>query len=245
MADRAAAHLMDVRGASLGYGGAPVLRDLNLRVEKGQRVAICGPNGAGKTTLFRGLLGSLAPSGGVIERGTARMGYLPQAERLDPLFPLTTLELVLQGAISRLSGARVFSKEEVSRAEATLSSLGLEGQEKALLSELSGGQRQRALLARALLSDPEVLLLDEPTSGVDMEAAKIVFEQVDELTRERGVAALTVTHHYDQLAAHVDSVWWVSNGAVQVLDAKDFDPGSLLERRWSDVRRAASEEVSR
>ena len=80
---------------------------------------------------------------------------------------------------------------------------------------------------------------------LDRSVEESITEQVDELTRERGVAALTVTHHYDQLAAHVDSVWWVSNGAVQVLDAKDFDPGSLLERRWSDVRRAASEEVSR
>ncbi|HJM57955.1 MAG TPA: ATP-binding cassette domain-containing protein [Planctomycetota bacterium] len=245
MADRAIAHLMDVRGAQLGYGAVPILRDLNLRIERGQRVAICGPNGAGKTTLFRGLLGSLSPSVGVIERLTDRMGYLPQSERLDPLFPLTALELVLQGAIPRLSGVRTFSNGEVSRAESLLSSLGLGGQERMLLSELSGGQRQRVLLARALLADPEILFLDEPTSGVDIEAARVIFEQVDELTKERGLAALTVTHHYDQLAAHVDSVWWITNGTVEVLDAKDFNPASLLGRRWSDVDSAGSEEVTR
>ena len=235
MADGMAPLLLEVRKASLGYGAAPILTDLNLRVERGQRVAICGPNGAGKTTLFRGLLGGLAPSVGSIERGTKRLGYLPQSERLDPLFPLTALELVLQGAISRLSGWRAFSQEDVEQAEGLLTSLGLEGQGERLLSELSGGQRQRALLARALLSDPEVLLLDEPTSGVDMGAAKVIFQQVDELTRERGLAALTVTHHYEQLADHVDSVWWVSDGSVEVMDAGYFDPAPLLGRRWTDA----------
>ena len=236
MAEGTAPLLLEVREASLGYGAAPILTDLNLRVERGQRVAICGPNGSGKTTLFRGLLGGLAPSVGSIERGTKRLGYLPQSERLDPLFPLTGLELVLQGAISRLSGWRAFSQEDIEQAEGLLASLGLEGQGERLLSELSGGQRQRALLARALLSGPEVLLLDEPTSGVDMGAAKVIFEQVDELTRERGLAALTVTHHYEQLADHVDSVWWVSDGSVEVMDAGDFDPAPLLGRRWTDPR---------
>ncbi len=234
MSDPLKQALLHVRGATLAYGSSVILRDLNLQVLSGQRIAICGPNGAGQTTLFRGLLGGLKPSVGLIERKSDRLGYLPQSERLDPLFPVTALELVLQGAISRLSGMRSFVSAEVDRAEKMLTSLGLEGQGRALLSELSGGQRQRALLARALMSDPEVLLLDEPTSGVDTEAARVVFEQVDELTRERGLAALTVTHHYDQLASHVDLVWWISSGTVEVFDANDFDPASLLGRRRGD-----------
>ena len=240
MTNGAAPLLLEVRGASLGYGGAPVLRGLSLRVERGQRVAICGPNGAGKTTLFRGLLGALAPCEGSVERATSRFGYLPQSERLDPLFPLTALELVLQGAISRLSGWRAFSPEDVATAEELLGSLGLGGKGATLLSELSGGQRQRALLARALISNPEVLLLDEPTSGVDKAAAQAVFERVDALTRERGLAAPTVTHHYAQLAEHVDEVWWVSNGKVEVLEAAGFDPAPLLGRRWSDLSAGAA-----
>ena len=235
--------LLDVRGATLSYGSSVILSGLDLQVIRGQRVAICGPNGAGKTTLFRGLLGGLKPAAGVIERKSDRLGYLPQSERLDPLFPVTALELVLQGAISRLKGLRSFAQAEVDRAEELLASLGLEGQGKAILSQLSGGQRQRALLARALMSDPEVLLLDEPTSGVDTEAARVVFEQVDELTRERGLAALTVTHHYDQLASHVDSVWWVSDGAVEIFDSSEFSPAAVLGRRWSDQADVSSEEV--
>ena len=105
-----------------------------------------------------------------------------------------------------------------------------------LLSQLSGGQRQRALLARALMVRPQLLLLDEPTSGVDLEAAEAVFDQVDRCVREDGVAALIVTHQFEQLAHRVDRVWWVAEGQVRVVHPEAFDPARLLGRRAGESR---------
>lgn len=225
--------LLRAEGLALGYR-TPLLREVTLEVRAGERIAICGPNGAGKTTLFRGLLGLLEPLGGSLERESLRIGYVPQREQLDPLFPLTTLEVVLQGAVPALTGLRRHRSEAQAHAHALLERLGLAERGGTLLSQLSGGQRQRALLARALMVRPQLLLLDEPTSGVDLEAAAAVFEQVDRLAAEEGVAALTVTHQFDQLAQHVDTVWWVADGAVRTFPVEAFDPAPLLGRRSGD-----------
>ncbi|MBL6722278.1 MAG: ATP-binding cassette domain-containing protein, partial [Planctomycetes bacterium] len=98
-------HLLRAEGLDLGYR-TPLLREVTLEVRAGERIAICGPNGAGKTTLFRGLLGLLEPLGGSLQRESLRVGFVPQREQLDPLFPLTTLEVVLQGAVPALTGLR-------------------------------------------------------------------------------------------------------------------------------------------
>lgn len=225
--------LLEATGLALGYG-TPLLTRVDLSVRRGERIAICGPNGAGKTTLFRGLLGLLAPLEGSLVRSAEQVGYVPQREQLDPLFPLTTLEVVLQGAIPSLRGLRRHAPATRSRALALLEHLGMAAHAGRLLSQLSGGQRQRALLARALMVEPALLLLDEPTSGVDLEAARAVFDEVDRLSAEHGVAALTVTHQFDQLAGRVDAVWWVAGGTVQVIPAEGFDPAALLGRRAGD-----------
>ena len=226
-------HLLRAEGLDLGYR-TPLLREVTLEVRAGERIAICGPNGAGKTTLFRGLLGLLKPLGGSLQRESLRVGFVPQREQLDPLFPLTTLEVVLQGAVPALTGLRRHRSEAQAHAHALLERLGLAERGGTLLSQLSGGQRQRALLARALMVRPQLLLLDEPTSGVDLEAAEAVFDQVDRCVREDGVAALIVTHQFEQLAHRVDRVWWVAEGQVRVVHPEAFDPARLLGRRAGD-----------
>jgi ABC-type Mn2+/Zn2+ transport system ATPase subunit len=238
--------LLRLEGVDLGYGSTTLLGGLDLEVQPGERIAICGPNGAGKTTLLRGLLGLLPPQSGRLERQALRMGFVPQREGLDALFPVSTRELVLQGAVPLLSGTRRLPAEARVRAEALLRRLGLSEQAGTLLAHLSGGQRQRALLARALMVDPELLVLDEPTSGVDLEAAEAVFDQVDRCVREDGVAALIVTHQFEQLADRVDRVWWVADGQVRVVRPEGFDPARLLGRRAGDrpgVSSTASAEV--
>lgn len=221
-ADSSTTPLLEVRGLALGYSGKTLLSDIDLEVQGGSVTAICGPNGAGKTTLFRGILGLLRPINGVIKGSAQGIGYVPQREHLDPLFPITTLELVLQGAGLRLSRLGRYSGEDRARAQALLSELGLGGKERDLLAHLSGGQRQRALLARALMVEPDLLLLDEPTSGVDREASEVVFDTVEALGRERGVATLVVTHQFETLESRIGEVWWVANGHVEAIEVAEY-----------------------
>ena len=176
--------MAELSNVTLGYGGNPVLTGVSLRIMVGERIAVLGPNGAGKTTLLRGLVGLLAPLAGQVKGSSSRFGVVPQRERLDPIFPITTRELVLQGAIRRLGGwSRGYSQVDRARAEALLNELGLEPQTDRPLNHLSGGQRQRALVARALMSNPQVLLLDEPTSGVDRKSTEVILGQVDRAAR--------------------------------------------------------------
>lgn len=210
---RAVLELSDV---ALGYGGEAVLSGVHLRVRAGESIAILGPNGAGKTTLLRGLVGLLSPLHGEIMGSTSRFGVVPQRERLDPIFPITTRELVLQGAIRRLQGwRRGYSRADRGRADELLAELGLAAQASLPFNHLSGGQRQRALVARALLSDPEVLLLDEPTSGVDRQSTEVILAHVGRAAKEHGVACLLVTHDTRALEMSVDQIWPVSSGSVQ------------------------------
>ena len=224
-ADKSTIPVLEARGLALVYSGKALLSDINLEVRGGSVTAICGPNGAGKTTLFRGIVGLIRPTAGVIKSSVRGIGYVPQREQLDQLFPITTLELVLQGAALRLSLLGRHSVEDRAKAQTLLSELGLGGKERELLAHLSGGQRQRALLARALMVEPDLLLLDEPTSGVDREASEAVFDTVEALGRERGVATLVVTHQFETLESRVDTVWCVADGHVEAIEV-----GEYLER---------------
>lgn len=208
--------MAELSNVTLGYGGDPVLTGVSLRIMVGERIAVLGPNGAGKTTLLRGLVGLLAPLAGQVKGSSSRFGVVPQRERLDPIFPITTRELVLQGAIRRLGGwSRGYSQVDRARAEALLNELGLEPQTDRPLNHLSGGQRQRALVARALMSNPQVLLLDEPTSGVDRKSTEVILGQVDRAARKEGVASLLVTHDERGLHERVDRIWRVEAGTVR------------------------------
>jgi len=208
--------VLELSDVSLGYGGEAVLQGVHLEVRAGERVASLGPNGAGKTTLLRGLVGLISPMKGEVKGSNSRFGVVPQRERLDPIFPITTRELVLQGAIRRLGGwHRGYSMADGERAGDLLAELGLAPQADLPLSHLSGGQRQRALVARALLTDPEILLLDEPTSGVDRQSTEVILAQVERVAREDGVAALLVTHDTRALQERVDRAWRVDSGTVQ------------------------------
>jgi len=213
-----------VSGAAFGYRHKPVLTGVDLTVHPGEFLGIFGPNGAGKTTLFRGLLGLLKPLAGTVERRRGlEIGYVPQLETLDPAWPLSVREVLLMGAHRRV-GRR--DREEASR---HLDEVGLAGEERALFAALSGGQRQRVLIARALMGAPDLLCLDEPTSGVDQPHRTEIMELLTEITG-RGPAVLMVAHELEGLEQHARGALLVQDGGVTQVAAGDVRGSALFKR---------------
>lgn len=214
----ATGHLVETRGAAFGYDGAPVISGVDLVVRAGERVAVAGPNGAGKTTLFRGLLGLIPPLDGSVVRVTKRIGYVPQHEALDAVYPFTAREVVEMGALGHFVGASRFwrrlSRATRAQAESCLDSVGLSARADQSYAELSGGQRQRVLIARALMTEPELLFLDEPTSGVDRDAARQIVALLAREHEARGVTVVMVGHQFDALRDFATRALWVADGKV-------------------------------
>jgi ABC-type Mn2+/Zn2+ transport system ATPase subunit len=200
--------------AAFGYDGPPIVSGVDLAVAAGDFLGIVGPNGAGKTTLFRGILGLLAPIEGRVERQVDAIGYVPQRETLDPIFPLRVDEVVHMGAYGRLSGWRGLSGGDRRLARECLDRVDLADRARASFSSLSGGQRQRALIARALMVRPKLLLLDEPTSGVDRAAEARILEVLLDLNRRDGIAVMLVSHQIALVRRAVAEILWVAEGRV-------------------------------
>jgi len=215
--------LVTLEGVSLGYAGRVVLRDVSLSIERGEFTALLGPNGAGKTTLFRGMLGLFPLIAGRITYGFDRRlrppGYVPQKESLDPIFPLTALEVVLMGAAGRLPPLRPIGRQVRALAAQSLGLVDLADQADAPFWALSGGHKQRVLIARALAVEPEILLLDEPTAGIDPGAEVAILEVISRLNRERGLTVVLVTHNL-RLVRTYPTVIWVENGRAAKVPAE-------------------------
>ena len=224
--------LQDLR---LGYESRAVLEDISLTIERGEFVALLGPNGAGKTTLLRGLLGLIPVLSGRIEYGFDRLasppGYVPQRETLDPIFPLSAFEVVLMGTYARLAPLRTVSRRQRRLATTCLEQVGLAHLADRPFWLLSGGQKQRVLIARALAVEPQILMLDEPTSGVDPGAATVIMDLIAQLNRERGLTVVLVSHHLRLVRSLVRSVIWVEEGHAR----KGTTESMLAPDRVADI----------
>ena len=184
------------------YGEQPVLRDIDLEVSRGEIFGIVGPSGSGKTTLLRILLGSVTPARGrVIRANGLRAGYVPQVETVNWNFPVTVAEVVLMARVKGRFTPRA-SRRERAEVSGVLERLGIGSLEHRHIRELSGGQQQRVFIARALLGEPDVLFLDEPTSGVDVRTRHDVLHLLGQL-HEDGLAIVLSTHDLNGIAAHL------------------------------------------
>ncbi len=197
--------LIEFRGVSLGYGATPILHNLSFTIEEGDFFAAVGPNGAGKTTILRAILRILVPQAGEIRLANRAasplaFGYVPQERELDPIFPLTAQEIVLMGRTKRLGPWRRWGNEDRRIALRSLEEAGIAHLAKIPFQELSGGQKQRTLIARALAAEPDVLVFDEPTAGMDLPSERSIMELVRRLHQETHLTIVMVTHNLNVVA---------------------------------------------
>ncbi|HXR61122.1 MAG TPA: metal ABC transporter ATP-binding protein [Solirubrobacterales bacterium] len=195
--------LIEAEGLAAGYDGRPAISGLSFQLRAGERMALLGPNGGGKTTLLRALLGELTPLSGEL-RVEARCGIVPQTERSQLDYPVSALDVATMGALSRLPWWRRPGRREREQAAAALDRVGLRPLAGETFGKVSGGQRQRVLIARSLVQDTRVLLLDEPFTGLDRPSSERLEDLIAELTGE-GRAVAIATHDLEQ-ARRSDSV---------------------------------------
>ena len=227
--------LLLLEDAAFGYEARPIVAGVDLAVGPGEFLGIVGPNGAGKTTLFRGMLGLLPALLGRVRRSGEALGYVPQREGLDALFPLRVDEVVHMGASARHSFLGAVRHADRALACECLERVGLADRAHASFAALSGGQRQRVLIARALMARPSLLLLDEPTSGVDRGARQLILELLRELNARDGLAILLVSHELAMLREAVREVLWVSGGRVERRPAADLLRPENLDQLFAAI----------
>jgi len=202
--------LVELNEVTFGYGAQPIIEDICLHLHPGQFAALVGPSGAGKTSLLKLILGTLQPTHGQIcihgqalnGRPAPQVGYVPQLETVNWNFPATVEQVVLMGRVSRSGLWPWPSAETKRRLRDTLEQLSIGDLARRHIRDLSGGQQQRVFLARALIAEPDLLVLDEPTTGVDMRTAENVLRLLADLN-QTGMTILMTTHDLNAAAAHL------------------------------------------
>jgi ABC-type Mn2+/Zn2+ transport system ATPase subunit len=212
--------LVEVEGLAAAYEGPRVLEDVSFTLRAGERIAVLGPNGGGKSTLFRVLLGLLPPAAGAV-RVEGRCGFVPQTERSRLDYPVTALDVALMGTLTRVPWRRALER------------VGLGGFEQRSFGALSGGQRQRVLVARALVQEAPVLLLDEPFIGVDRPSEELLERLISELAGE-GRGILISTHDIDQARA-CDRVLCLNRRQVAFGPAASTLTKAVLEATYGEA----------
>ncbi len=225
--------LVTLEEAAVGYGHEPILRGLSLSVPPDDFLAIVGPNGGGKTTLLRTLLGVLPVMGGRrLQPSQLRIGYVPQREHVDAYWPLTVTEVAIMGRYRLVSPGRRPGPRDREAVAAALARVGIADLGPRAFRTLSGGQRQRTLVARALAAEPELLALDEPTSGMDPAAELDTMDVLRALHREGQLAVLMVSHRLEAVANYASRLAFIDKDKhlfrVGSLEAM-LSPGALGE----------------
>ncbi len=242
---------VEIEKVSVRYGEVSVLEDIDLTVEPGDFLGIIGPNGSGKTTLLRIMLGLLAPTSGQVRlfghppaslKQWGRLGYVPQKATFDPALPVTVGEVVASGLVATLGLLRRVRAAERQRVADVLAQVGMTAHAAARVGSLSVGQQQRVLIARALVSDPELLILDEPTGGVDPEAQTSFYALLHHLNREREVTLILVSHDIGVVAKEVTRLACLNRRLIFHGRPGDFLSDAALAALYGPAVRVVSHE---
>jgi zinc transport system ATP-binding protein len=203
--------LLELRSVTVGYNGHLVLKDVNLTIYEQDFLGIVGANGSGKTTLIKVLLSLIMPIKGTVqfffaplERARKQIGYLPQQNMFDKKFPITVHDVVLSGLASKVGVFKSFNKEDRATADQVLEQMGIPDLKKRAIGTLSGGQMQRVFLARALVSSPALLVLDEPDTFVDKSFTRDFYEILQELNQQ--MAIILVSHDLGMISSYVKAI---------------------------------------
>ncbi len=232
--------ILSIANLSFNYGPLEVLRDVTFSVNKGDYIALAGPNGAGKTTLIRNILGLANGQGGRIEifgqrlsdfKNWSRIGYLPQRVNLfNPLFPATVREVIGLGLLSGKRFPRQFNRKDNELILQSLELMSIDDLGSKLVSELSGGQQQRVFLARALISNPDLLILDEPGTALDPLSRDSFFKLMKKLNSERGLAIILITHDTSQIGEYAQKLMYLDKKVIFFGSFADFCASAEMDQ---------------
>jgi len=203
--------IISLNNVSFSYNAVPIVEDINLSIKQNDFLGIIGPNGGGKTTLLKIVLGLIEPKKGTVrvfnklpKQGRNLVGYIPQQFKFDFDFPINVLETVLMGRLGKRGLYRGYCKEDIKISLEALKAVGMEEFKERQIGKLSGGQRQRVFLARALATQPKLLLLDEPMSSIDPKWQKSFYELLAKLKKK--MAIVLVTHDVSAISVYVDKI---------------------------------------
>lgn len=211
--------ILDVTHLTVRYDHRLALEDITFHLHVSERVAVVGPNGAGKSTLFKVIAGVESPGGGRVQiygsnpDGHVCIGYVPQRSQVDWAFPVTVSDVVMMGRVARMGFLRWPRKNDWEHVRLALETVGMQDLAGRQIQQLSGGQQQRMFIARALAQEAELMLMDEPLSGLDLPAQEGILELLDEL-RQSGVTVMVATHDLDQAARYFDRLMLLNRRLV-------------------------------
>lgn len=237
--------IIELESVAFAYDGEPAVTDVTLAVHAGDYMGIIGPNGGGKTTLLKLMLKLLEPQQGAITmfgqpmddfKDWSRVGYVPQkVTNLEARLPMSVEEVVLLGRVQKRGLFKRLNANDKAKAHAALAKVGLHNYARRQINELSGGQQQRVFIAKALASEPEVLLLDEPTVGIDARSQAEFYELLDQLNRG-GITMVMVSHDIDVMVKEVNHLVWVNEKVAYNGVPQDFKPDEYLKSLYGKGR---------
>lgn len=244
--------VISLAGLSFSYENKQVLEDLNFQVLQRDFVGLAGSNGAGKTTLLRIIVGLLKPLAGEVRlfgepvssfNGWERIAYVPQKNAFNPLFPATVREVVMSGLYGRKKLFRRMTKEDTAKCSDAMEVMNISDLADRKIGQLSGGQQQRVFLARALSNNPELLILDEPTVGIDTETQEEFFQLIRHMHRHHAITFLMVSHDLDMLEEYVGSGPAQTCGRLKFYVRHTHDPENCGETSLIHSLRGIREKI--
>jgi len=231
------------KNATVTYGDFVALEHINLSIKKGEMVSVVGPNGGGKTTLLHAVLGFVTPASGSIQvlgqspqqvQPTGRIGYLPQANAVNRHFPVSAWDVIAMARHSSQPFGQRLNTEDKLKINAALQTVGMSDHRRHHFGSLSGGQRQRVLIARALAGEPELLILDEPSTGLDAVAQDSFYQLLQKIRNQRGITILLVSHDIGTVSGFVDQIACLNRQLHYHGKANDCLTAEIVKKTFGD-----------